>query len=118
MYFNILRRTQGTTDINGGLSGNPEFIVITNVFGFLEQKRPTTRFNGVTISDAITHIAYTRFDSNIYELDTNSLFIEKVGQPRSRYYKLSSIANHGERDEWLALYLEEKGFSDLSAAGV
>lgn len=112
-YIIIKNRTlQGTT--SNRKKAVEDFVVVDNVFGYLEAVSATTRFNGINIESNITHLVYIPFDQTIYELDKNTLFAE-VERTRSRLFKLEKIMNYGEQDEYLVLYCKETGFADIEA---
>ena len=115
-YMTIKKREQqGTGPDSNDISSKAVFTDILNQMGYLEAIRPTTRFDGVYIDRATTHIAYVSFDQTVYELDVNSLFID-LERNRNRLFKMQKIMNYGEQDEYLAISLSETGFTDLQAA--
>lgn len=115
-YFMIKSRAlQGTTANNTQLSG--QFATIINMLGYLEAKKPTQRFDGVNIGAEVTHLGYLPFDQTVYELDKNTCFVE-IERNKNRYFKLLSIMNYGEQDEYILFYLKETGFTDIEAAKI
>jgi len=88
---------------------------LTNIYtsmGMIEEKRPTNRFDNVSIDDNVTHVFYITYDYDVYRLDRNSLFIEF----NDRYFKMLSVMNYGESDKYIALFCKETGFTDAEAA--
>lgn len=114
-YLVIQERKQKPTGLGQPQAGF-DFMQINAYDGKIESTKGTKRFDGVTIDPKITHLAYMPFDQEIYELDTNSLFVE-LERTRNRRYKLDSIRDYGEQEEWLLLYLIDNGFADLEATG-
>lgn len=113
-YVTIKERAlQGTTF--DSIESEELFTDVGNIFGKLEVRNPTKRYDGVTIPDSVTHIVYIPFDQTYYELDMNKAFIE-IDRSRKRYFKMLSVKNVGEQDEYIAFFCKETGFSDLKAA--
>ncbi len=112
-YVTIQRREiTGTTPNNP--VGSETLTNVVDYFGYLEAIKPTQRFNGINISGNTTHLVYIPFDQSTYELDVNTLFVLD-SKTRPRLYKLLSIENYGEQDEYLILYCKENGFADIEA---
>lgn len=112
-YVMIKRREiQGTTP--NTTQADEELTLVADFMGHLEARKPTQRFDGVTISDRVTHVVYIPYDQDIYELDYNTLWVE-IEQTRNKNYKMDGIMNLGEQDEYLALFLIERGFVNLEA---
>ena len=109
-YMSIVRSESGTTDFDN-IQAEPTMTVIRSYFGYLEVVRPSIKFNGVSIDRNATHLWYIPFEHDVYELDINSLFVTKEGT-KERIFKLNEIENYDEQDRWLALHLEDKGFSE------
>jgi hypothetical protein len=107
------RELQGTS--LDGEQAKPQFTEVSTAMGKLEARNPTQRFDGIVINNAITHAVYIPFTQQIYELDRNTLFVE-YESTRNRWFKLLSIMNLGEQDEYLALMVKETGFVGLEAS--
>lgn len=106
------RAIQGTTP--NTTQATEAFTDVADFMGHLEVRNPTKRFDGVVISDKVTHVVYIPYDQDIYEEDYNTLWVE-VEQTRNKNYKMDGVLNVGEQDEYLALFLVERGFVDLEA---
>jgi len=89
------------------------FTNIANYMGYLEDRNPVQRFDGIVIGDNVTHIIYIPYEQEVYELDKNTIFIE-VESTRNKYYKPLSMIEYNE--QYLAFYCMETGFTDLVAA--
>lgn len=113
-YVSIQRRELQGTTVNNTYA-EEQFTEVDNFNGHLEARMPTQRFDGINMTDSMTHVIYIPFDQTIYELDRNTMFAE-VEKTRNRFFKLLKIMNYGEDDEYLALFCKETGFSDLEAA--
>ena len=100
----------------GGYDSEPQeiFTNVLNMNGNIEEVKPTDRFNGVNVADGITHIVYVPFEQSIYELDINTLFVE-LERSKNRRFKMLSVGNLGEQDQYMALYCKETGFVDKEA---
>ncbi len=64
-----------------------------------------------------SHVIYIPFEQSIFELDINVFFIVLENIFRNRFFKMNKIENVGEQYEYLAVWCNETGFSDLEAAG-
>ena len=92
---------------------NEGFTDIAQYMGYVEDRLPVKRFDGVSISDEITHIIYIPYEQAVYELDRGSLFVD-FECTRNRRFTLLAINPYQE--DYIALYCRETGFSDLEAA--
>jgi len=112
----LSRAIQGTEP---GLSADPTeaFTPIVSYAGYLEEKKFTPRWDGVSTEDQsagnFTHVAYVPYDQTVYELDINTLFV-RITDTRNKLYKLKGIKEYG--DYYIQLQLAETGFEDLTAA--
>jgi hypothetical protein len=109
-YMTVVKATAGTTGFSS-TQATPTLTTVRAYFGLLEVTRPTVRFDGVTIEPTSTHIWYIPYEQDVYELDVNSLYVKLEGT-KERIFKLDKIENYDESDQWLSLYLIDKGFSE------
>jgi hypothetical protein len=109
-YMTIVKATAGTTGFES-TQATPTLTTIRSYFGLLEVTRPTVRFDGVTITPISSHIWYIPYEQDIYELDLNSLYVKLEGS-KERIFKLDKIEIYDESNQWLLLYLVDKGFSE------
>lgn len=86
------------------------------MMGRLEIARPTTRFEGVNINEKVTHIGYTTWDRDVFQLDYNKIFIEVEFPYGNRIFKVLSIEDYSEMQKFIRYYLKETGYADLEAS--
>ena len=109
-YMTIKKSEAGVTSFDDA-QATPTLTAIRSYFGYLEVVRPSIRFDGVSIDRNATHLWYIPFEHDVYEIDVNSLFVTKEGE-KERIFKLNECENYDEQNRWLALHLEDKGFSE------
>ena len=116
-YISIYQRTMALAGLND-LTPTEPVTLIWSVFSKMQTIQPTERFDGVNITDRPTHRVYIPFYAVIYSLDKNSLFLTrgvKISTTTSRYFKLVSIENYGEQDEYIVMLVKETGFTSQSS---
>jgi len=121
-YLLILSRAITGTEPGQSIQASETFTQIVDYAGYLEASKPTQRWNGVSMEDQsapnYTHVCYIPFDPVTYKLDVGKLFVKKQGDTSDldRLFKLKSINNFGEQDEYLQLRLAETGFAELDGS--
>lgn len=113
-YITIYRSALQSTTFDQKQAAK-NFEIVDNMIGALEARNPVKRFDGIVIDNTFTHVIYIAYDQTIYELDLNTLFCD-VEKPRTRRFKMLNMLNLEEEDKYLAIFVKETGFSDLSAA--
>jgi hypothetical protein len=113
-YVHILQRVLNETTI-GQIEPTVSFTEIWACFAKIETIKPTVRFDGVTIEDMPTHICILPFYQVVFDLDLNTLFI-KDDKTVPRYYKLKSIEDIGNQNQFIEIYMKETGRTEQEAA--
>jgi hypothetical protein len=115
-FVHIQQRAIQNTGYNDS-QPTEKFIDIWQTFSKLVDLKDVSRFAGVVIDQSMTHACYIPYYAKIYELDINTLFLKKSGTfyAKDKLYKLKTIRNYGEQDEYMILFLEERGFTENTA---
>lgn len=118
-YFTIYSNELQETTTNQNQSDNTK-TVLFNMLGEIENIKATARYAGVKMTPnepegKSSNVIYIPFEQDIYELDINKLFIEMEAK-RNRLFKMNKITDLNNQEEYLAIWCNETGFSDIEAA--
>jgi hypothetical protein len=117
-YISIYQRSIAQEGLND-LAITENVTLIWSCFAKMIVISESERFDGINTVDRPTHRVILPFYQRIYALDKNSLFIYrgvKISTANPRYFKLISVGNMNEQDEYCMLLVKETGFTVQSAS--
>ena len=116
--FYLKQRTLPVTQFDETSPTQAAFVTVLTIMGKVEVKKNTPRFDGVTIRNEQTHIGYTTWDTTVFKLDINSLFIEVEYSYGNKQYKVLAIQDYSEQNKFIEYSLKETGFIDKIASQI